>query len=484
MRESSGHDGVGTISRCVPHLDMRWVVFHRKDDMGGGHAPYHGPKRRVFTIGVGGPVGSRPGTAAQFERLCRNALAAYQPGGGHQRHLHEGRRRVSRPQTGDPAGAIVEVETGGCPAHSAIRESASINLAAIGELETKFPGLELVIAMGIDGDNLAASLLAGTGRPPSVIDVAERDAGGPIAAAICSSSTRSISTLLISARSRRLSLATAKNAAGLPVPAHQSPARVRRGGPHAMGEFPARFVAQDFVTPPELIRLAADPAEVQAASARPLLSQRIQEDASHGTIRTNQFGLPAVDLGPSEPALVYLLNPTAGLMDGDGHRIDIHAAVGTRAVVTGQSATRIHPCLRGFCTQQWRVTVEDGAILVVLPGPTVLFRCRFFQRIFRRPGGTPRSSQGRSNWFAGRFYARRETSERFDSSRSPREMVIIMTRLVFRDRFAWHGPWDDETARWHFAGFPAAGSLFATGTFADDAFLSGIDRPPCDPSPA
>ena len=46
----------------------------------------------------------------------------------------------------------------------------------------------------------------------------------------------------------------------------------------------------------------------------------------------------------SEPAsLLYLINLTAGLMDGDGHLIEITARAGTRAVVTGQSATRIHP---------------------------------------------------------------------------------------------------------------------------------------------
>ena len=44
----------------------RWRVFHRKDDMASGHTHYHGPKRRVFTIGVGGPVGS--GKTAQIGR--------------------------------------------------------------------------------------------------------------------------------------------------------------------------------------------------------------------------------------------------------------------------------------------------------------------------------------------------------------------------------------------------------------------------------
>ena len=54
-------------SRARQEAGMRrWRVFHRKDDMASGHTHYHGPKRRVFTIGVGGPVGS--GKTAQIGR--------------------------------------------------------------------------------------------------------------------------------------------------------------------------------------------------------------------------------------------------------------------------------------------------------------------------------------------------------------------------------------------------------------------------------
>ena len=50
---------------------------------------------------------------------------------------------------------IVGVETGGCP-HTAIREDASMNLAAVAELNTKFPGLSLIFIES-GGDNLAAT---------------------------------------------------------------------------------------------------------------------------------------------------------------------------------------------------------------------------------------------------------------------------------------------------------------------------------------
>ena len=50
---------------------------------------------------------------------------------------------------------VVGVETGGCP-HTAIREDASINLAAISDLRTQFPGLDLILIES-GGDNLAAT---------------------------------------------------------------------------------------------------------------------------------------------------------------------------------------------------------------------------------------------------------------------------------------------------------------------------------------
>ena len=237
-----------------------------------------------------------------------------------------------------------------------------------------------------------------------------------------------------------------------------------------MGEFPARIVAEDFVTPPELAawRLAPEGAG-RIGGVRFALTER--GGASHLSHVYEQIPirLLPLNLGPTEPALLYLLNPTNGLMDGDAHRLEIHAGPGTRAVVTGQSATRIHPCLKGFCTQQWKVTVADGAILVVLPGPAIPFAgCRFFQRVHIELGKNAQLFWG-DLWFAGR-YARQEASERFQFDRIVQEMLVHREgRLVFRDRFCWQGPWDDEAARWHFAGCPAAGSLFVTGTLAPES---------------
>src|SRR5437016_14058262 len=112
---------------CRPRY---WPLrFHRggHGEMGHGAAVYAGPRRRVFTIGVGGPVGS--GKTALVERLCREFwpkvnLAVIT----NDIYTREDAEFLARREV-LPLERIVGVETGGCP-HSAIREDASVNLAA------------------------------------------------------------------------------------------------------------------------------------------------------------------------------------------------------------------------------------------------------------------------------------------------------------------------------------------------------------------
>jgi urease accessory protein len=157
------------------------VIRHREhgtSDKGPG--PFSGLRRRVFTIGVGGPVGS--GKTALVERLCRTFypeinLAVIT----NDIYTREDAEFLARREA-LPLDRIVGVETGGCP-HSAIREDASVNLAAIAELEKKFPALEVVIVES-GGDNLAATFSPELAdRTIYVIDVAEGDKiprkGGP-----------------------------------------------------------------------------------------------------------------------------------------------------------------------------------------------------------------------------------------------------------------------------------------------------------------
>src|SRR5262249_15739602 len=145
-----------------------------------GPGPYSGPKRNVFTLGVGGPVGS--GKTALVERLCREFWPAVNLAViTNDIYTREDAEFLARRQV-IPLDRIVGVETGGCP-HSAIREDASINLAAIADLEKKHPGLHVHIVES-GGDNLAATFSPELAdRTIHVIDVAEGDKipckGGP-----------------------------------------------------------------------------------------------------------------------------------------------------------------------------------------------------------------------------------------------------------------------------------------------------------------
>ncbi|NDU99805.1 urease accessory protein UreG [Pseudoroseicyclus sp. CLL3-39] len=104
-------------------------------------------------LGIGGPVGAGKTTltAALAKALKeRFDLAVIT----NDIYTREDAEALMRQQI-LPAERVVGVETGGCP-HTAIREDASINLAAIAELRGKFPALDLVIIES-GGDNLSAT---------------------------------------------------------------------------------------------------------------------------------------------------------------------------------------------------------------------------------------------------------------------------------------------------------------------------------------
>ncbi|WP_027285880.1 urease accessory protein UreG [Rubritepida flocculans] len=112
-------------------------------------APSHGPLR----VGVGGPVGS--GKTALVERLCKLLRATHDVAAiTNDIYTKEDAEFLTRAGALEPA-RIMGVETGGCP-HTAIREDASINLAAVEEITARFPALELLFIES-GGDNLAAT---------------------------------------------------------------------------------------------------------------------------------------------------------------------------------------------------------------------------------------------------------------------------------------------------------------------------------------
>jgi urease accessory protein len=107
----------------------------------------------AFRVGVAGPVGS--GKTALVDALCKAMREKYKIAVvTNDIYTQEDAEYLVRSQALDKD-HIVGVETGGCP-HTAIREDASMNLAAVEQLEIRFPDLDLVF-LESGGDNLAAT---------------------------------------------------------------------------------------------------------------------------------------------------------------------------------------------------------------------------------------------------------------------------------------------------------------------------------------
>ena len=180
-----------------------------------------------------------------------------------------------------------------------------------------------------------------------------------------------------------------------------------------MGARAVRSRREDLVTPPEFFGVlpTQNPAGRVGGARIELIRSagRTRMGTCYQQIPIRLF--PPFELDAEPAVLLYLVNLTAGLLDGDAHLIEITAKEGVRAVVTGQSATRIHPALESHATQQWVVRVEDDACLVVLPGPAIPFRgSRYYQR---GRIGLPRARLIWGDiWLPGR-YDRGELSERF-----------------------------------------------------------------------
>ncbi len=104
-------------------------------------------------VGIGGPVGS--GKTALMEALCKTFRERYDICAITNDIYTKEDARLLTVAGALPVERIMGVETGGCP-HTAIREDASINLAAIATMRKRFPGLDIVLVES-GGDNLAAT---------------------------------------------------------------------------------------------------------------------------------------------------------------------------------------------------------------------------------------------------------------------------------------------------------------------------------------
>jgi urease accessory protein len=144
------------------------------------HADFSLSRQGPLRVGIGGPVGS--GKTALVEALCKRLRTNYDIYViTNDIYTKEDQLILTRVQA-LPAERIMGVETGGCP-HTAIREDASMNLAAIEEMNKRFPNAVLCFIES-GGDNLAATFSPELADLTIyVIDVAEGEKiprkGGP-----------------------------------------------------------------------------------------------------------------------------------------------------------------------------------------------------------------------------------------------------------------------------------------------------------------
>jgi len=108
---------------------------------------------QVLRVGVGGPVGS--GKTALVEALCKSMRDRFNLAVVTNDIYTKEDAQFLIKHSALTADRIIGVETGGCP-HTAIREDASMNLAAVGELNQRFENLDMVLVES-GGDNLSAT---------------------------------------------------------------------------------------------------------------------------------------------------------------------------------------------------------------------------------------------------------------------------------------------------------------------------------------
>jgi urease accessory protein len=109
--------------------------------------------KQILRVGIGGPVGS--GKTALVDALCKKMRGDFEIGVvTNDIYTREDQQFLIRSQA-LPEERILGVETGGCP-HTAIREDASMNLAAVDELSQRFDNLDFIMVES-GGDNLSAT---------------------------------------------------------------------------------------------------------------------------------------------------------------------------------------------------------------------------------------------------------------------------------------------------------------------------------------
>ena len=184
---------------------------------------------------------------------------------------------------------------------------------------------------------------------------------------------------------------------------------------------------------------------------------------------------------PASPlARVIVMHSTAGLFGGDRLEARIHVEAGAQALVTSQSATKVHPSGISPACQSLRISVETGGELHYYVDPVIPFADSRLQQETRIELGSGARFYYWDGLMAGRV--RRGESWSFAEMRS-QTAVLVDAELAYLDRFELRPGDQSPTRRWAMGRYSYIASAFAYDPFIDAGSLDSMRSTIASPGP-
>ena len=184
---------------------------------------------------------------------------------------------------------------------------------------------------------------------------------------------------------------------------------------------------------------------------------------------------------PASPlARVIVMHSTAGLFGGDRLEARIHVEAGAQALVTSQSATKVHPSGISPACQSLRISVETGGELHYYVDPVIPFADSRLQQEVRIELGSGARFYYWDGLMAGRV--RRGESWSFAEMRS-QTAVLVDAELAYLDRFELRPGDQSPTRRWAMGGYSYMASAFAYDPSIDEGSVDSIRSTIASPGP-
>ena len=416
--------------------------------------------KKTTRIGIGGPVGS--GKTALVEAITpllidRGAKVLIVT---NDVVTTEDAKHVQRTLKGIlMEERILGVETGACP-HTAVREDPSMNLAAVEDMEARFPDTDVVLIES-GGDNLTLTF------SPALVDffvyVIDVAAGDKIPARTARasrsrtswSSTRPTSRRMSAPASRswsmtRPSCATASRScsptAGRAKASPNSCACWSTTSCSTCREHRHRAPWPALGRAPELAAYQDEPRQMRSAVVGKSGALRLgfERRGARTALVTMERRVPLLVQRPlywdrSLPgmACVSIIHTSGSVLGGDRSHVRIDVGPGAQAYVTTQAATKIHEMDANYAAQVQDIALDHGAYLEYLPGVTIPHRHSRYLADTRvtLPGDATmllseivmpgRTHHGEGERFAYDVYSSTVSAERPDGERLFTEKILV-----------------------------------------------------------